>query len=275
MVPVILESPYAGFVHRNKAYLQLCIRDCVARGETPFASHQMFTEALNDLDPEERRQGIEAGLVWGAFAKRSVFYVDFGMSDGMTKYGLTNAEKAGRPVEYRKLPNFDVAAFYNEFDAHCDTPWVELLARAVSRVPVAGACVIVYKFVDNKLYVLGLTGQKGVGLPGGKIEPGESPLVAAKRELEEETGYAVKPGADIFELPARATDNGDIAHGFWLHAKDLFGNARDSEEGKVSWMQPQQLVVQCGPTPRFPRYNDWAFCVVFGDDYRPCFTAEP
>lgn len=34
------------------------------------------------------------------------------------------------------------------------------------------------------------------GVPGGAIEPGESPLQAALRETEEETGYRVEPLCD-------------------------------------------------------------------------------
>ena len=275
MIPVILESPYKGLVHRNKAYLQLCIRDCIARGESPFASHQMLTDALDDNDPAERAQGIEAGLVWGPFAKRTCVYTDFGLSTGM-KYGIARAEAEGRPVEYRTLPDFDADAFFTEDDEDLESDWVELLARARNKVPVAGACVIVYEFVDSKPFVLGLLGPKGVGLPGGKIEPGESPLVAAKRELEEETGYAVRPGATIVELPVRATDNGDTAHGFWLHAKDLFGNPRDSAEGIPGWMPPEMLVHNSrGVSVRFPLYNDWAFRILFGEAYQSCFPSEP
>lgn len=275
MTPVILESPYEGNIHRNKAYLQLCIRDCIAHGESPFASHQMYTDALDDNIPEERKQGLQAGLAWSSFAKRTVVYADFGISKGM-KYGVALADAKSRPVEYRKLPNFDAEAFFTEDDIALETDWVELLARASQKKPVQGCCVIVYEFVDTKLNILGLLGPKGVGLPGGKIESGEDPIVAAKRELEEETGYAVRPGAIIHELPARPTDNGDIAHGFALHAKYLFGNPRDSEEGIPGWMPPEALVKnQDGVTVRFPRYNDWAFRLVFGNAYQSCFPSTP
>ena len=42
---VILESPYAGDLVRNAEYLSACIRDCIARQESPYASHRMLTES--------------------------------------------------------------------------------------------------------------------------------------------------------------------------------------------------------------------------------------
>jgi len=87
MTPCIIESPYAGDVARNRAYLQRCIRWCLAHGLTPYASHQMLTEALDDLDPEQRAQGLAAGVAMAralvdAGALHLVF-VDLGVSAGM------------------------------------------------------------------------------------------------------------------------------------------------------------------------------------------------
>lgn len=64
MIRVIIESPYAGDVERNKKYLQRCIRFCLRNGESPYASHQMLTEALDDNDPIQRHAGIAAGFAW-------------------------------------------------------------------------------------------------------------------------------------------------------------------------------------------------------------------
>ena len=47
------------------------IRDCIARGESPYASHQMLTEALDDTNPIERNAGIQAGLAWRHAAART------------------------------------------------------------------------------------------------------------------------------------------------------------------------------------------------------------
>lgn len=105
---VIVESPYAGSdaneVRTNVEYAQLCMRDCFRRGEMPFASHLLYTQAnvLDDTNPEERRQGIEAGLAWGRHAVKTVVYEDLGMSKGMIQ-GIERAEKEGRPVERRRL----------------------------------------------------------------------------------------------------------------------------------------------------------------------------
>lgn len=104
MRKIILESPYAGEVEKNVTYAQKCMHDCFKRGEAPFASHLLYTQpnVLDDLIPEERALGIEAGLIWGDQAEATVVYTDLGISRGM-KYGIERAIKAGRPIEYRTL----------------------------------------------------------------------------------------------------------------------------------------------------------------------------
>jgi hypothetical protein len=101
---VYLESPYAGDVESNLAYLRACMADCLRRGEAPYASHGLYTQpgVLDDDKPEERRLGMEAGFCWGEKADASVFYVDRGWSRGMIE-GLKRARAHGRPVELRVL----------------------------------------------------------------------------------------------------------------------------------------------------------------------------
>lgn len=104
MKRVIVETPFAGDVERNLHYARLCLHDCLLRGEAPFASHLLYTQEsiLNDDIPEERRLGIEAGLVWGAAAEATVAYIDYGISRGM-QLGMERAEQEGRIVELRML----------------------------------------------------------------------------------------------------------------------------------------------------------------------------
>ncbi len=99
---VIIESPYAGDVERNKAYLQRCILDCLERGEAPFASHQMYTTALDDTIPDQRGLGIEAGFEWAGQADLVAIYADLGISDGMVNAIYKHGED-GRPIEIRRI----------------------------------------------------------------------------------------------------------------------------------------------------------------------------
>lgn len=101
---VYLESPYAGNVEFNVKYARDCMRDCLKRGESPFASHLLYTQEgiLIDGIPKERAHGIEAGLVWGQVAELTVVYEDYGISEGM-RGGINRAKAEGRPVEYRRL----------------------------------------------------------------------------------------------------------------------------------------------------------------------------
>jgi len=101
---VILESPYAGDVEANVAYARQCVRDSVARGEAPIASHLLFTQPgiLDDGVPEQRELGIAAGLAWLIHADAMVLYIDRGMSFGMRE-AMKAAQHHGVPTELRSL----------------------------------------------------------------------------------------------------------------------------------------------------------------------------
>lgn len=101
---VILESPYAGDVESNLRYARACMADCLRRLEAPFASHLLYTQpgVLDDTKPEERKLGMEAGLLWGRAAEATVVYVDLGITPGM-RQGIDRADSEGRPVYIRSL----------------------------------------------------------------------------------------------------------------------------------------------------------------------------
>lgn len=102
MALVVVESPYAGDVDRNMRYLKDCVRDCLVRGESPYASHAFFTQFLDDTVMIERLTGINAGLMWANKSDYAVFYVDHGMSEGMT-HALNHYKATDKPVIFRRL----------------------------------------------------------------------------------------------------------------------------------------------------------------------------
>ena len=101
---VVIESPFAGNVEHNLAYVRAAMADCIRRGEAPYASHALFTQpgVLDDTKPEERTLGIEMGFMWGSKASCRVFYVDLGWSRGM-KAALTKYRLEGLPYTFRVL----------------------------------------------------------------------------------------------------------------------------------------------------------------------------
>jgi hypothetical protein len=108
---VVIESPFAGatpeLAARNLRYLRACLKDCLQRGEAPFASHGLYTQpgVLNDDDVNERALGIKAGFAWRMAADCTVFYHDLGFSGGMRAALSHIADLAEMPLEgYRVQP---------------------------------------------------------------------------------------------------------------------------------------------------------------------------
>lgn len=101
---VIIESPYAGDTKANVIYARAAMYDSLHRGEAPLASHLLYTQpgVLDDLVPEERKLGIEAGYAWLRRAELVAFYIDRGWSKGMLD-ALKVARVYSRPVEVRSL----------------------------------------------------------------------------------------------------------------------------------------------------------------------------
>lgn len=127
---VIIESPYAAsasdvgsamrehdlgvddarrlVIARNERYARAAMRHCIKRGESPFASHLLYTQygVLDDDDPEERAIGMAAGFAWREVADATVVYTDLGISPGM-EAGIKNARHNFMQVEMRKLDGWE------------------------------------------------------------------------------------------------------------------------------------------------------------------------
>lgn len=105
---VIIESPFAADnkedLIANVKYTREAMRNSLKRGEAPFASHALYTlpGVLDDNDPKEREQGMEAGFAFQRVASFVAVYIDKGISPGM-KQGIEKAKQLGLPIEYRVI----------------------------------------------------------------------------------------------------------------------------------------------------------------------------
>ena len=108
------------------------------------------------------------------------------------------------------------------------------------------------------------------GPPSGKVEPGETYLDAAARELEEETGLRVP--ADTFELVhtlERMPDSGDpwIGLFFEVAATETPANAEPHKHGDIAFFPRSALPVNTvdyvrhvvASTAKGERFSVWAY----------------
>lgn len=107
---VCLESPYRSSDvysrEQHRDYYFLCLEDCAKRDEAAFSGHFHFTEILDDEDPRERAHGFAMHFALMQKCDKVVVYSDFGVSPGM-KEGMAEAKKLGKPIEWRKIEDFE------------------------------------------------------------------------------------------------------------------------------------------------------------------------
>ena len=91
-------SPYAGDINRNTVNARRFSRFVVDEGFLPVTPHLLFTQFLNDANPDDREIGMYMGLV--LLTKCSELWV-FGerISAGMQRE-IKKAQKRGIQIRY-------------------------------------------------------------------------------------------------------------------------------------------------------------------------------
>jgi len=103
---VAVLSPFSGDVEANLDYARAALRDCLFRGEAPFASHLLYPQVLDDSIETQRRWGMEAGWAWIDRSDLVAVYVDNGLSQGVCE-DIQHARESQRPIVFRRLKGGD------------------------------------------------------------------------------------------------------------------------------------------------------------------------
>lgn len=149
------------------------------------------------------------------------------------------------------------APLYRDLFASLAHP-LALHLEALLLAPAPGLCVcVVVERAGRVLSVQRRRRLEFIGLPGGKLDPNEEPVIAALREFEEETGYCLS--LEQLRLVYCAPDETDVVTAtFVAHAgQDWPLRAVGPEGTDVAFVAPTQLTDPA--QSEFAQYNQAMF----------------
>jgi len=117
-------------------------------------------------------------------------------------------------------------------------------------------------FVRKEGKILMIRKKRGLGAgkingPGGRLEPGETPLQAAIRETEEELLVTPLQLSERGELHFQFTD-GLALHCVVFSAEGCLGEPKETDEAIPHWMPPpRSRITTCGPTTSIGSRECW------------------
>lgn len=104
--------------------------------------------------------------------------------------------------------------------------------------PQAG-CIVALK--DGLVLAVPRRSGNQWGLPGGKVEKGETPRQAAIREMVEETGVSLDPTYITEQAVHAAVDcMGTLTHTFYYHGPTI--NPTTGDTGQPKWIPWEELI---------------------------------
>lgn len=105
------------------------------------------------------------------------------------------------------------------------------------------ACVFLGNFLTGKIVLTTRRNSTQVGLPGGKVDPGETPAQAAQRELLEETGIDIPiTDSDMFY---NAVCTGEVDYDTFCFFKEFTGEIPGGVELNIDtrWGEVSELLM--------------------------------
>ena len=99
---------------------------------------------------------------------------------------------------------------------------------------------------DRILLVRHSYGPRGWDLPGGSLRPGEAPVAAARREMNEELGIAIHDFADLGEMLVHADHRQDHVHYFRAELRAPKLTIDRGELVTTRWFSRQDLPADLG-----------------------------
>lgn len=146
---------------------------------------------------------------------------------------------------HRKLADVFDKLFDGYDTNHYDSPYIKELSKTIwERLkvnPITKESVSILIKDEQTGLILGVSRRydhNDFGLPGGKVEEGETPELAIIRETFEETGLKI---SELQKIYRRLCTTKTIYNNTTFRAYCIEGTPEDREGHKVAWVTPKQL----------------------------------